>query len=176
MAPSEPIEAAIREKAKRLDRFYDRIMGCRVVVEAPHRSHRKGKVYHVRIDLTVPGSELLVKRDPPMHGAHEDIYVAVRDAFNAAGRKLQDYARRQRGVMKSHELEPMARVVRLFPEEGFGFLETADGREIYFHRNSVLDPGFDSVEVGTKVYFAEEEGAKGPQATTVKLAGKHLLR
>jgi ribosome-associated translation inhibitor RaiA len=120
MAPSQAIEDNIREKVSKLESFYDRIMSCRVIVEAPHRHHRKGKAYEVRIDLTVPGGELVVNRapkrletaklrlqkvsekeenelieshEPSKHAAHEDIYVAIRDAFNAAGRKLEDHAR-----------------------------------------------------------------------------------
>lgn len=176
MPPSETIEADIREKAAKLDVFCDRLMGCRVVVEAPHRRHHQGRLYHVRIDLTVPGGELVVKREPSKHNAHEDIYVAIRDAFDGARRKLQDYARRQRGQVKLHEPVPAARVSRLFPDEGFGFLETADGREIYFHKNSVLGSGFTNLEVGSEVSYAEEQGEKGPQASTVRLTGRSPAR
>jgi ribosome-associated translation inhibitor RaiA len=77
------------------------------MVEVPHRHHRKGHLYHIRIDLTVPGAELVVKRDPPQHQAHEDIYVAIRDAFDSAERQLKEYAERQRGEVKTHE-EPLA--------------------------------------------------------------------
>ena len=122
--------------------------------------------------MAVPGSELVVNREPRKHASHQDVYVAIRDAFGAARRKLQNYARRQRGAVKIHETLPYARVVKLFPEDGFGFLGTADGREIYFHRNSVLEPGFDQMKVGTGAHFVEEQGAKGPQASTVKLVGK----
>lgn len=198
MSPSPTIESQIREKASKLDQFYDRIMSCRVTVEAPHRRRRKGKRYNVRIDLTVPGGELVVNRLPrrvvepdlelvkaPFHekvenhepskrAAHDDIHVAIRDAFDTARRKLQDFARRQRGATKAHETQPHARVSRLFSEEGYGFLVAPDGREIYFHRNSVLEPGFDKLEVGDNVYFAEEQGEKGAQATTVKAMGKHM--
>jgi len=196
MPPSAAIEANIREKAAKLDTFYDRIMSCRVIVETPHRHHYKGKAYLVRIDLTVPGGELIVNRapkrleaakirlselsgkdlieshEPSKHAAREDIYVAIRDAFNAAGRKLQDYARRQRGKVKVHEPTANAVVSKLFAEDGFGFIQTPDGREIYFHKNSVLPPGFDQLQVGLEVYFAEEQGGKGPQASTVRFAGK----
>jgi len=196
MPPSQAMEGAIREKASKLDAFYDRIMSCRVIVEAPHRHHHKGKAYEVRIDLTVPGGELLINRapkrleaakvrrteepekdfaerhDPSKHAAHEDVYVAIRDAFNAAGRRLQDYARRQSGAVKIHEPTAHARVSKLFPEERYGFLETADGREIYFHCNSVLEPGFERLNVGTEVSFAEEQGEKGPQASTVRLLAR----
>lgn len=192
MLPSQAIEDNIREKASKLESFYDRIMSCRVIVEAPHRHHRKGKAYEVRIDLTVPGGELVINRspkrlkaanlrqagppetklveshEPSKHGAHTDVYVAIRDAFNAAGRKLQDHARRQSGAVKLHQAPPRARVAKLFPEERYGFLETPDGREVYFHSNSVLEPGFDHLDVGAEVYFAEEWGEKGPQASTVR--------
>ena len=99
---SEALEADIREKAAKLDQFYEKVMACRVMVEAPHSHHHKGNLYHIRIDLTVPGGEIVVKRGPQEHHAHEDPYVAVRDAFNAAQRQLQDYARKQRGKVKSH--------------------------------------------------------------------------
>jgi cold shock CspA family protein len=121
----------------------------------------------VRIDLIVPGDELVVDRQ-----VDEDLYVAIRDAFHAARRKLEDYARRQRGAVKVHEASPHARVVKLFPDEGYGFLETPDGREVYFHRNSVKDSGFDRLEIGTEVRFAEESGEQGPQASAVIIVGK----
>jgi cold shock CspA family protein len=105
------------------------------------------------------------------HAVDEDLYVAIRDAFDAARRRLEDYAGRQRGAVKSHEERHRARVSRLFPEEGYGFLATPDGREIYFHRHSVLHPGFDRLAIGTEVRFVEESGEKGPQASTVAIAG-----
>jgi cold shock CspA family protein/ribosome-associated translation inhibitor RaiA len=159
-------EADIRTKAAGLDVYYDGIMSCRVVVEGPVRHHHKGP-YTVRIDLSVPGAELVVDRQ-----ADEDLYVAIRDAFDAARRRLEDYARRQRGDVKTHIPAPHARVSKLFPEQDFGFLETADGGEIYFHRNSVLPPGFDRLEIGTEVRFAEEAGQEGPQASTVAIVGR----
>ncbi len=92
---TEAIEAAVRAKARKLERFYDGIMSCRVVVEAPHRHHNKGVLYNASIDITVPGSEVVVKREP-----HEDLYVAIRDAFDAARRQLQNISQRQRGDTK----------------------------------------------------------------------------
>ncbi len=166
MSLSEAAETDIREKAARLDSFYDQVMGCRVIVEAPHRHHHKGVLYNVRIDMTVPGSEIVIKREP-----HEDLYVAIRDAFDAARRQLEDFARRRRGDVKTHEAPSHARVTKLLAE--YGFLETPDGREIYFHRNSVLDGGFDRLKTGAEVRFSEEEGEQGPQASTVALIGKH---
>ncbi len=162
VSPSEAVKEAIFERAASLEQFSDRIMGCRVMVEAPHRHHHQGVQYNVRIDLTVPGAELVVK-----HQAHEDIYVAIRDAFNAARRQLEEYERRVRGVVKSHEEKPHGFVTKLFSEKGYGFLEGPEGYEVYFHRNSVLNNAFDRIAVGAQVRFVEEPGEKGPQASTV---------
>lgn len=158
----ESIEAIIREKADKLNTFCDQIMSCRVVVETPHRRQQKGILYNVRIDMTVPGAELVVKREP-----HADIHAAVREAFDAARRQLQDQTRRQRGEVKAHEETPRARVHAVLPEDGYGFLITSDGREIYFHENSVLDGKFKQLKAGMEVRFAETVGEKGPQASTV---------
>jgi len=95
---SEALETHIRDKAKKLDEFFDHIMSCRVVVEMPHKHHHQGKQFNVRIDIGVPGSEIAVNRDH-----HEDVYVALRDAFDAAKRQLEDYARKIRGDIKTHE-------------------------------------------------------------------------
>lgn len=169
MPPSPAVEAKIREKAARLDRFAQHIMACRVVVEAPHRRHHQGKLYHVRVDITLPGSELVVSREPAEHQAYEDVYVAIRDSFDAAVRQLEDYVRRQRGKTKRHEPPLQGYVARLAPDEDYGFIETPDGREVYFHRNSVLADAFDRLAVGDKVQFVEELGEKGPQASTVRV-------
>jgi cold shock CspA family protein/ribosome-associated translation inhibitor RaiA len=166
---SEAAENDIRAKADNLETYYDGIISCRVVVEGPVRHHRKGP-FTVRIDLSMPGAKLEVDRH-----ADADLYVAIRDAFDAARRRLEDYARRQRGAVKAHEEAPRAHITKLFPIEGYGFLETPDGRELYFHRHSVLHPGFDRLEIGTEVRFAEEEGEKGPQASSVAIVGTRGL-
>jgi ribosomal subunit interface protein len=95
---SDALEAHIREKAKKLDEFFNHIMSCRVVVEVPHKHHHQGKQYNVRIDIGVAGGEIAVNRD---HA--EDVYVALRDAFDVAKRQLEDYARKLRGDVKTHE-------------------------------------------------------------------------
>jgi len=159
------IESEIRDKAAKLDTYYARITRCRVVLEAPVGHHRRGGPFNVRIDVTVPGSELVVNRQ-----ADEDLTIAIRNAFDAMRRRLEDYVRLQRGDIKTHE-EPLlnGRVSKLFPQEGYGFLETSDGREIYFHSHSVLEPGFERLTLGTEVRFVEEYGQKGAQASTVHI-------
>ncbi|MEE8076118.1 MAG: HPF/RaiA family ribosome-associated protein, partial [Candidatus Binatia bacterium] len=106
MDSTETIEDEIRDKASKLDHFYDRITSCRVVVEVPHRHHHKGIAYHVRVDVKVPGWEVVINREPTKHSTHEDIYISIQEAFDAARRQLQDYARRQRGEVKGHEGVP----------------------------------------------------------------------
>jgi len=95
------------------------------------------------------------------------VQVAVREAFDIARQRLQDYARRQRGAVKVHEVPAHGKVIRIGPEEGW--VETPDGREVYFHRQAVLDDAFDRLEAGSEVAFVEEKGDKGPQASTVRL-------
>jgi cold shock CspA family protein/ribosome-associated translation inhibitor RaiA len=173
MDHSETIEALIRERAAKLDASADHIMGCRVVVEPAGKHHEHGNLYEVRIDITVPGEEIAVTREPSEHAEYRNIQVALRDAFDSARRRLEDYVRRRRGAVKVLETTPHARVSKLFPDEGYGFLSTPDGREIYFHRHSVLHEAFDRLEIGTEVTFVEKTGKKEPQASTVKLVGKH---
>lgn len=168
----EKADTEVRAHAAELERFFDRITSCRVLIEAPHQHQQKGQLYHVRVDLTVPGREIVVKRDPSEHRPHEDLYLAIRDAFRAARRQLQDYVRERRGLVKAHDTPPHGKVSKLFPQEGYGFVETADGEEIYFHRNSVLDD-FADLEIGSEVRFTEEEGERGPQATSLRLVGRH---
>ncbi|HKJ70902.1 MAG TPA: HPF/RaiA family ribosome-associated protein [Gammaproteobacteria bacterium] len=172
MDHSEAMEGKIRERAQKLDRFYDRIMSCRVVVEAPHRNHHKGKIYHVSLDVTVPGSELVVNRDPKDNHAHEDAYVAIRDAFDAMERKLEGFATKKRGDVKAHQEEGYARVANVSPEQDFGMLQSFDGRAIYFHRNSVKNGDFAKLKEGDEVRFLEEMGEEGPQAVVVRVIGE----
>lgn len=177
MDPSPAVETHIRERAEALDRLFGRIMGCRVAVEASGRHQRKGRLYHVRVDLAVPGREIVVSRDPAAHHAHEDILVAVRDAFDAARRQLEDHARSVRGAVKTHEAPTHGRVARLFKADGYGFIQSSSGEEIYMHRNAVAGGAFDSLSEGDEVRYVvhEGEGEKGPQASTVVPLGKHHL-
>ncbi len=173
MDRSPAIEAAVREKAGRLDKFAARITSCRVVIEPVGKHHQYGNQYEVRVDITLPNSEIVATREPSEHTEYKEIAIAIRDAFNSAVRQLEDYVRVQRGAVKFHRQAPHARVSKLKPGEGYGFLLTPEGREIYFHRNSVLNDSFDRLDVGTEVAYAEEQGDRGPQASTVRLVGRH---
>ena len=160
------MEEQIRERADDLQLYFPRLTGCHVVVEAPVHHHRKGGPFSVRIDLRAPRAEVSVNRQ-----SADDLAIAIRDAFDAARRRLEDHLRELRRNVKVHELPSIGRVARIFPKEGYGFLETPDNREIYFHRHSVLDEHFDDLAPGTAVRFAEEEGEQGPQASTVAIVG-----
>lgn len=170
---SPALEARILEKAARLERFEGDIMRCLVTVEAPHRHHRQGRLFRLRVEVVVPRGNIVVTRESPQNHAHEDPYVAVRDAFDAVVRQLEDHVRGLRGQTKHHEPPLLhGRVVRV-GNEGYGFIETSDGQEVYFHRNSVVEGGFDRLRVGDEVRLAVVEGEKGWQASTVHPVGKH---
>ncbi len=187
MKQSEAIDAQIRAEAAKLDEFFDQITSCRVVVEIPHQHRGRGNSFQIRIAIEVPGSEIVVNHQPTLHrhavaigetknfkwqeldGPHKDFYVALHDAFRTVRRQLQDYVARLRDETKLHVETPEGQIVRIFPEPGFGFIETIDGREIYFHRNSLRNGDFDSLKVGMRVRFAEEPGEQGPHAAYVRM-------
>lgn len=175
MATSPALEARIRARAAELEQFSSRITACRVTVEKLTQRHRQGDLFEVRIDLAMPGREIEIGRERGLNHAHEDAHVAVRDAFDALRRRLQDHVRESRGEGKLHPVPDHGRVVRLMPD--YGFIATAAGDEIYFHRNSIAGGSFDNLEVGAEVRFTmqEKESANGPQASTVNPIGKHHL-
>ncbi len=161
---TEAIRAEINEKAGKLDKFCNRIMRCKVVIESPRRHQHEGKLYSVHIYMTVPGTELIVKQE-----LDKDLYVAIRDAFRDARRKLEDFVREQRSDVKHHEETPRAVISTLFHDRGYGFLTTPEGLEVYFHENSVVNEDFNKLKVGMKVRFVKTAGIKGPQASTVTI-------
>jgi len=167
--PSDAIEAEIHKRAEKLDRFATDVMHCHVTVDTADRHKTQGRKYEVRIDLTLPGSEIAISH---MH-RHEDVYVVIRDAFDAAIRKLEDYVRQRRGDVKLHETPLHGRVTKLF-QDGYGFIEAPDGREFYFHRDNLVHPEFDQIAIGTEVQFLEEGAGEGLQAKRVSTARHHL--
>lgn len=176
MTGTPQLQAEIAAHVAELERRYGRITACRVVMRAPGNHHRTGGLYEVRIHLALPnGREVTINRVDDADERYADLAFALNDAFKRARRRLQDQVRRLQGKVKQHAEPPIGTIVRLDPA-GFGFIETADGREVYFHRNSVLGADFADLAVGMRVYFAEEMGDKGPQASTVRLMGKHRLR
>jgi ribosomal subunit interface protein len=155
--------AYLHERINRLRRFYPAFIGCRVVIEAPERHHRKGGPYRVAIHAEIPGVDLHVTRTEA-----DDLHVAIRTAFQALQRQLDERVARMKPDGSRPIVPPRGTVVRLFRDEGYGFIAAADGHEVYFHRNAVLPPGFDDLRTGDEVRYHEEPGIDGPQASTVE--------
>lgn len=167
MLASDAVEAAVRDKAAHLERFSTGIIACRVAIDLLQRHRHQGRPFGVRIDLTIPGRQLVVNRVE-----HEDVYVALREAFDDMKRQLEDAVRQQRGDEKLHPRELHGEVVRLDDEGGFGFVRTPDGQEYYFGRDNLSSGQFGKLSVGTPVQFIAELAGEGPQAKRVSL-GKH---
>jgi cold shock CspA family protein/ribosome-associated translation inhibitor RaiA len=177
LTASEALRGRIEREAAKLERFADRITACRVALIGRSGRHQQGDLFQVRIQIVAPGrKDIVIDRNPGADHRHEDAYVAIRDAFDAARRRLRDHDRRSAGEVKTHDAPPHGRVARLIAEQDYGFIESSDGREIYFHRNAVVGGEFDRLKVGAEVRFVESEGDKGPQASTVHRVGKsHIV-
>ncbi|MHB2169894.1 cold shock domain-containing protein [Alsobacter sp. R-9] len=169
IGPSEALRQSLLAQMAELEDKFGRITAGRVVVKGPGARHRKGGPFEVNVWLTLPGGrEVAVVRTPRLDERHGDPVFAINDAFRRARRQLQDRVRRMRNEVKSHVEVPIGTVIRLPAKGDFGFLAAADGHEVYFHRNSVLNGRFDRLKVGELVAFVEEMGDKGPQASTVR--------
>lgn len=172
---SEALEGVIRKHVAKLEDFFPNIIACRVTVEKPHDRRNQGNLYDIRVFLQVPGKDVVVQRNQDDKHAYEDPYVTVRDAFDAVRRQLEDYARKRRGDVKAHVAQEFLRagkVLRKFPDEGYGFLLTPDAREVYFESSDVFGTPFENLQEGMEVSFVEEMGEQGPHAKRV-LTGKH---
>jgi cold shock CspA family protein/ribosome-associated translation inhibitor RaiA len=168
--PTDELKARILEGIQSLEEVYDRIIKCRVMVEETNPGRRAGKLNHVRIDITIPRNELVINRNPPPNPTSYDLPQAIGEAFDKARRQLLEFKRIQRGEVKTPGLPPHGRVVRLVldaPGDRYGFLETRNGREIYFHENAIAAMEFEDLEEGMEVRFVEAEGIEGPQASLV---------
>ena len=163
MEHSDAIDGNIRQRAERLERLHPRITSCRVAIEKLNKHSTQGQQFQVRVDVRAPGhSEIISTRHH-----HEDVYVAIRDAFDAVGRRLEDTVREQRGKVKHHEITQHGKVARIFADEGYGFIEADDGGEFYFSRENVAHPSFDELDIGTPVHFLKEMAVEGSQAKRV---------
>jgi ribosome-associated translation inhibitor RaiA/cold shock CspA family protein len=162
---SPALRRAIEAMIARLERFHPQIVGCEVTVELPHRRRTHGNKWRVKIVVSVPGEDVRVTGEADEHARHEDAVATLRDAFASARRQLQDRRKQQTGQKKHHEAAPEATVHALGADHGF--ISTLDGRQLYFHRNALVDGTFDLLSVGSIVTFVEEDGVEGPQASTI---------
>ncbi len=159
MTNSEALQAIIRKKAEKLKTFNNRITSCRVVIDIPQKHKHRGKLFNIRIDVTVPGKELVSTRK-----TSEDVYIAIREGFNALGRQLDDHSRRRHGHVKSHNHVKHGYVTRIVTEEGFGFIEDLLGDQYYFSITNAAYPSFNKLTVGDAVEFVPESVSGGLQA------------
>lgn len=173
MEASPDFRARIERHIEKLEQRFGRVTACRVVVKGPGGHHRTGGLYELNIRLALPdGREAVVERTPHLDERFQDFDFALGDTFKRARRRLQDQVRRMEGKVKLHEEPAVGVVRRLMRDDGYGFLEGANGRELYFHRNSVAGDGFARLGLGERVSYAEEQGEAGPQASSVKPLGE----
>jgi len=162
---TDALDNRMQQKIAKLEQYYDKIESCKVVVEVPQKHKHNGKLYDVSILVLVPGKRLFVNHNP-----NEDLYVSMRDSFNAMYRQLEEYSRKQRGDIKTHEEIQQGIIDRLFID--YGFIKTKDGREYYFHERNVLQPNFEELQIGALAHFLEsEEAGDSPQAVHVNSQG-----
>lgn len=168
---------SIARHMDQLEGRFGRITAGRVVLKAPSGHHRTGGLFEISVRLALPGGrQVNVGHTRQDDERYADLDFAINDTFKRARRQLQDQARMLQGEVKQHDGPPIGSVASLDPLGEFGFIKTSDGREIYFHRNSVLNDEFPLLTVNAHVTYAEEEGEKGPQASTVRLLKKHSLK
>ena len=152
MAASEGIEARIRERVARLERLSDEIVSCRVTIEAPHKQPHRSTV-GITIDIGVPGKEIVVKREQRHHESRDDAYQVIGVAFDVAERQIENHRELARREIKTHDGAVYARIVRLYPEQSYGFIETPGRQNVYFHRVVVESDAFDQLEIGSEVHY-----------------------
>lgn len=178
---TDAIEALVREKMAKLEQVCDHISSCHVALEKINDRPRDSSPYRVRLDITVPpGHEVVAESNPGGRNQYLEIDALIRDTFEIAWRQLRELSRQQREFDRAKTndgaQDTTALVTKLFPEQGYGFLKTLSGEDIYFHRNSVVHDDFDRLKVGTGVRFEATEGNQGLQATTVHIVDKPGVR
>ena len=170
MEPDAHVEESVGQRVKRLEQFFGRIISCRVIVDAPHRHHRKGNQYAVRLEARVPGAEFSIDKKPGDMNAHHDVLVAIRDAFDAMERRLRRWKEEHSGRPVAHAEPIQGRIAEIRAVEDHGQIATTDGRLIYFHRNAVVGCAFDMLSEGDTVELVIDQGVGegGPHAITVR--------
>jgi ribosome-associated translation inhibitor RaiA/cold shock CspA family protein len=179
MDASEVLERRVREQWAKVERHYDGIISARIVLEAAHKQPHKSTL-GVSISIGVPGRDIVVKREQRLHESDDHATWVINEAFHAAERQVEDYAQKQRRDVKAHEGErEYARIVGLYPDQDYGFIETRERLNIYFHRDVVRDADFEDLKEGSEVLYtlAPDEGPMGPMASSVwTLGSDHPVR
>ena len=178
MDRSEAMVRRVESQVARLEKIADSIISCRIVLETVHKQpHRRP--LSVSIKLSLPGKDIVVKREQRLQDSKSDPYQTIGAAFDIAERQLEEHLRISRHGVKSHDGPTYARIVKLYPDQDYGFIETPVQLNVYFHSDVVVDESFDRLEVGHEVLYtlAADEGPMGPQASRVQLIrGAHPMR
>ena len=170
MTSSDALEEDIRKRVSKLEKLYGRMVSCRVSIEARTRQHHTGNVYEVHVDMRVPRGHLVVSKEPHHVGerhANTDVRASIRDAFKAAEAQLRSFGKKQGGEAKIHPSPVQGLIAELFSARDYGFILTSEGSRLYFHRNSVMNGGFDKLKRGDAVHFVAGTGDTGPTASKV---------
>ena len=164
--PTETLKALIQEGIASLEKVHPRLVSCRVMVEEVNRGFP-----HVRLDIGVPGKELVVNnKETPVDPSNRDVAAAIREAFDVARRQLREQRVRQSVEWKRRDRAPTGRVLRLVmdsPSDRYGFLLSEDGREVYFHESSLRELSYDDLVEGMEILFTETSGKEGASAASV---------
>lgn len=171
---TDTIDGLINGEVNHLEEVCDHVSSCRVSVERPGKHIQSGSPFRVRVDVTVPpGHEIVSRREPGQGEMHEELTTVIIDVFDAARRQLQELTEKQQDPGKRDREPQMNAIVdKVFPDEDYGFLKNLEGRDVYFHRNSVLNNDFDRLSPGTGVHYSEEMGDKGLQASSLRIVSK----
>lgn len=176
MSRSDWIDDYIKSRVDKLEQFNGDLVSCRVIVEQTQNPHRTGNPYRAHVSVSLPAKrELVAEKTETVTDPQVQLRPIIRHAFEAMEKQLKKENGKRGGRVKQHNDEPIppvATVVRLFDQDGYGFLKSLSGEEFYFHRNSVLHNNFDRLTVGTQVRFEPEEGEEGLQASTVQIIDK----
>lgn len=165
---SPAVEQDILKKIDKIEQFYSHLMRCDVVIEQTQKHKHNGKIYQPRISVSVPGDKITIT-----NVSNEDVYIAIRDAFDALRRRLKSFAKKQRGEVKTHELTIKGKIVRIFKEEAFGFIE-AQNEEYFFTNFNVYNTRFENLRVGLMVEFIPAEGDDGHLAHRVNIIKRKI--
>jgi len=174
---TKTLELLLQKKITKLETICNYITSCQIAIEKKNQHQQNGNPFRVRISLSIPPShKLVVRRESSEGDLHDDLRSVIGNAFDAARHQLEKVVEKQRNDVKTHLTNNTNGIInKLFPDEGYGFIQSVDGGEIYFHRNSVRHGDFNRLKIGTGVYFHQEEGEDGPQASTLQIIDKSSL-
>ncbi len=172
VAVDDLVRTAALTHIDHLERLCPEILGCHVVLTQPHRHRRRDRLWSARIDLVLPGVDIIVNRTHPRDHSHEDPLVTLSDAFASARRRLEVHRREHRGDVGDHRPHVDGTILRVVPQAGYGFIKASDGREIYFQATSITGCGFHDVLPGMPVRFTVEDGDDGSRATWVHVTDR----